>query len=233
MIQVRQLRPGCYALEDERVRQFLFTGGGEALLIDTGFPDSHVAETVRRLVSGPVRVVLTHGDMDHTGGVGDFPCCYLHPADWAMAEGARQLLPLREGDMFSCGDWRLEVIEIPGHTPGSVALFDRAHRLLLPGDSVQKDGPIFLFGAHRDVPEYIRSLRKLLAWRGRVDEILPCHHDCPIDPGYLEKNLEDAVALEEGRLPWEPNPELPCAVYRGRWTQFFGEPPERGREPRA
>ncbi len=221
MIQTKSFREHFYLLEDgDRVRQFLITGEEEALLIDTGFPDSHVADAVRPLTSAPVKVLLTHGDGDHTGGLKDFGSCYLHPGDWDMVRDPVQLSPLREGDVFSCGGYRLEVIEIPGHTPGSVAFFDREHRLLLPGDSVQV-GPTFLFGERRDLPKYIESLRKLLSWQDMVDAILPCHHTCPIDASYIAKNLADAIALEQGQLSGTPHPFMPCHVYQGEWTTFY------------
>lgn len=68
-------------LDDGRVRQFLITGEGEALLIDTGFEDSRVYEAVRKITELPVRVILTHGDVDHAGELRDFGKCCLHKAD--------------------------------------------------------------------------------------------------------------------------------------------------------
>ncbi len=225
MVNVTQLQETLYALDDGHVRQFLFLGGGEALLVDTGFPGGGVAEAVRRLTDAPVEVVLTHGDRDHTGGLADFGGAWLHEGDWPLVDAGVPLRPLREGDIFRCGGYRLEVLEIPGHTAGSVALVDWARRLLLPGDSVQKGGPIFLFGGHRDPARYVESLRKLLPLAGKVDALLPCHHACPIDSGYIEKDLADAEALLAGRLPGEPEPGRPCWRYHGRWVDFYGEIP--------
>lgn len=220
MVQPVLFREDFYLLEEERVRQFLILAREEALLIDTGFPDSHVIDAVRSLTSAPVKVLLTHGDGDHTGGLKDFGACCLHPGDWDTIHGDVRLSPLEEGDVFSCGGYQLEVIEIPGHTPGSVAFFDREHRLLLSGDSVQV-GPTFLFGERRDLPRYIDSLRRLLSWQDMVDTILPCHHTCPIDASYISKNLTDAIALEQGQLSGTPHPFMPCHVYQGKWTAFY------------
>ena len=91
-------------LDDGRVRQFLITGEGEALLIDTGFEDSRVYEAVRKITELPVRVILTHGDVDHAGGLRDFGKCCLHKADWHLIEGNIELEPLSEGDVFACGE---------------------------------------------------------------------------------------------------------------------------------
>ena len=225
MIQVREFQPGLFILNDGRVRQFLFTGGETALLVDAGFPDSGVAEAVRGLTDKPVKLVLTHGDPDHIGGAPGFGSALLHPADWPMAPAGLALEPLGEGDRLTCGAWALEVIEIPGHTPGSIALFDRAHRLLLPGDTVQTGGPIYMFGPRRDLERYIASLEKLRRWEGLADALLPSHHDCPIGPEAIARVLEDARALARGELPGVPRADPPCWWYRGRWAQFYGEPP--------
>lgn len=220
MIQATEFRERFYLLDDGRVRQFLLTEPGRALLIDTGFPDSHVLKAVRALTDAPVTVVLTHGDPDHVGGLGDFDEIYLHRGDWALAGGG-PFHPIAEGDVFSCGGYDLEAVEIPGHTAGSIVLLERKQRLLLPGDSVQRHGSIYLFGAHRNPPQYLESLRKLAALEGAVDAILPCHADVPLPGAYLRQALEDGEALMRGELPAEPHPYLPCWVCHGRYTDFF------------
>jgi glyoxylase-like metal-dependent hydrolase (beta-lactamase superfamily II) len=48
--------------------------------------------------------------------------------------------PLNDGDRIDLGRFELEVIHTPGHSPGSVALYEPSLGLLLVGDSVQGDG---------------------------------------------------------------------------------------------
>lgn len=223
MIQTKLFMDNFYILDDGRVRQFLITGEKEALLIDTGFPDSHVYDAVRSITGLPVRVIMTHADIDHAGGLKDFGGCFLHEADWNLVKDDVRLEPLREGDLFECGGYRLEAIEIPGHTYGSTAFFDCEKKLLLPGDSVQKEGPIYMFGAHRNLDLYIESQKKLCAMADGIETILPCHHEYPIGPEYIGRNLEDAEALRNGELKGEKHPVLPCCSYRGKWTEFYYE----------
>lgn len=212
-----------YILEEGRVRQFLIVGENEALLIDTGFEDSHVLESVRKITDLPVKVILTHGDMDHTGGLPDFGEGWLNKRDWHLIPEGIKLHEIREGDIFSCGGYRLEALEIPGHTFGSVAFADWEKKLLLPGDSVQKDGPIFMFGDHRSLDLYLKSQKKLCGIMDRVDTILPCHQQYPVGPEYIERNLQDAVALKKGMLCGEKHPVLPCFSFKGKWTEFYYE----------
>lgn len=217
----QRLQEDLYMLDDGRVRQFLILGRDSALLLDTGFPGSGVLEAVRTVTDAPLQVLLTHGDVDHAGGLGNFEEAWLHEQDWKMVHGATKLHPLQEGDTFCCGDWKLQVIEIPGHTYGSVAFADFEKKILFPGDSVQKGGPIYLFGRHRNLNLYIQSQRKLETMTCKFETIYPCHHDCPVTPDYIGKNLQDAEALKAGVLPNEPTPGMPCRTYHGRWTDFY------------
>lgn len=221
MIQKKLFMDDFYILEDERVRQFLFVGEKEALLIDTGFEDSHVYDAVRSITDLPVKVLMTHGDRDHAGGLKDFGACRINKGDWNLIQADIRLEPLNEGDVFQCGAYTLEVIEIPGHTYGSVAFADWEKKILLPGDSVQKKGPIYMFGQHRNLDLYIESQKKLLGIADKIETVLPCHHACPITPDYIEKNLRDAEALKNGLLTGEKHPFLPCSTCHGTWTDFY------------
>ena len=99
---------------------------------------------------------------------------------------------------------------------GSVAFLEREKRLLLPGDSVQKDGPIFMFGDHRSMDLYIRSQEKLCTLSDQIDQIIPCHHEYPISPVYIERNLQDALAVQAGNLKREKHPFLPVRGGEGK-----------------
>ena len=179
MTETTLLMENFYILDDGRVRQFLITGDDEALLIDTGFEDSHVYEAVRKITDLPVRVILTHGDVDHAGGLKDFWKCCLHKADWHLVKGDIELEPLSEGDVFVCGGYRFETIEIPGHTYGSVAFIDREKKLLLPGDSVQKAGPVFMFGSHRNLDLTSKARKRCVLWRIRWRRFYPAIMNIP------------------------------------------------------
>ena len=48
-----------FILDDGEVREFLFLSRTTALLIDTGFPGTHIIDVVRRITSLPITVLLT------------------------------------------------------------------------------------------------------------------------------------------------------------------------------
>lgn len=64
---------------------FLLEGEDKALLIDTGTGVFDLPAVLRRYTDKPLQTVLTHGHIDHAGGIGWFPKVYLHPEDFALA----------------------------------------------------------------------------------------------------------------------------------------------------
>ena len=65
------------------------------------------------------------------------------------------------------------------------------------------------------------NLEKLKNIKNDIKVILPSHHDCPIDPSYIEKDLEDILALKEGRLRHEKTPNMPCDTYHGTYVDYY------------
>jgi hydroxyacylglutathione hydrolase len=80
--------------------------------------------------------------------------------------GANVDIKLQQGEEFSLGEMNLEVIHTPGHTPGSICLYDEENQLLIAGDSVQGHGTIG-FPLICDAKAYINSMRMLSALKVR------------------------------------------------------------------
>ena len=68
---------------------------------------------------------------------------------------------LVEGDVIDVGDRAFEVLHLPGHSPGSIGLWDARHGLLFSGDAVY-DGPLLDEIAGSDVDAYVDTMRRLL-----------------------------------------------------------------------
>ena len=203
-MEIISIDKNTYRIEDGFVRSFLLVGAESALLIDTGASSSEARTLADNITTLPLTLVNTHGDGDHTAGNGAFPCFYLHPAD---AEGCgvakkypeSKCLPLEEGMVFSLGSREVEVIELPGHTAGSVALLDRSSRTLYAGDSIQTEH-IYMFGAHRRPEAFAGSLDKLWAMRDRFDVIYASHGEPALPPEHILKVAEGWKKVQTGEL---------------------------------
>lgn len=127
---------------------YLVCGQERALLVDTANGMEDLREIVRTLTDLPVIVFDTHGHPDHIFGNQYFDHAYIHPADLELANSfinrpfevnPADFPPFRTaevGDVFDLGGTVLEVVDLKGHTPGSIGLLDRGARLLYTGDGV-------------------------------------------------------------------------------------------------
>ena len=67
---------------------------------------------------------------------------------------------VKEGDTFDLGDLSAQVIEIPGHTQGSIAVYFKEKKLLVTSDGANSATWLYL-PESTDLAEYSRSLHKL------------------------------------------------------------------------
>jgi glyoxylase-like metal-dependent hydrolase (beta-lactamase superfamily II) len=67
---------------------------------------------------------------------------------------------LEAGDVVDLGDRAFEVIHTPGHSPGGIALYERASGILLSGDIVY-DGPLVDDAYHSLVDDYVATLERM------------------------------------------------------------------------
>jgi glyoxylase-like metal-dependent hydrolase (beta-lactamase superfamily II) len=74
---------------------------------------------------------------------------------------------LADGDIIDLGDRHYTVLHMPGHSPGSIALWDSADQVLFAGDTVY-DGPLITDCYHSDIDDYLASMERLLALPARV-----------------------------------------------------------------
>ncbi|MGO9839224.1 MAG: MBL fold metallo-hydrolase [Polyangiaceae bacterium] len=169
-----QVVPGVETVKDGFVSIFVLDAGpGKVALVDAGKDASGkalLAALARRgLTPASVAAIfLTHGHGDHTAGCKLFPDAqvYALEADVALVGDAAKIShPLKDGDVTSVGDLRVESFAVPGHTSGSAVYLARG--ALFFGDSAgaSKDGlmmkAVRLFS--KDSAQNVASLKALEA----------------------------------------------------------------------
>lgn len=83
--------------------------------------------------------------------------------------------PIKEGDIIKIGKGQLKVIEIPGHSPGGIALYDEEGMFVLTGDSLfrQSIGRTDLPGG--DYATLINSIQSKLSVLPEYTSVYPGH----------------------------------------------------------
>ena len=201
--EIIQINDITWRIEDGGVRMFLLAGKEKALLIDSGMNTHDARDIAETLTDLPVSLLNTHADVDHIGSNEQFDSFYMHPSDEAQYRRSGKtgtIIPVQEGDRIDLGERMLEIIHLPGHTAGSIAVLDIDARVLISGDPIQLHGRIFMFGEHRDIHEYIRSLEHLEEYTNRFDEIWPSHADIPVLPEVIKKLHDGAQDMLDGKI---------------------------------
>ena len=65
-----------------------------------------------------------------------------------------------EGDVIDVGDRRFEVLHLPGHSPGSIGLWEARSGILFSGDAIY-DGPLLDELPGSDIPTYVATMKRL------------------------------------------------------------------------
>lgn len=216
-----------WRIEDGFVRCFLLEGSKEALLIDSGASDVNARIIAEALTPLPVKLLNTHGDGDHTAGNGKFTECMMHPRDYEVCDVAKKFpdckcKPIYGGEMLNLGERMLEIIAIPGHTEGSVAVLDLTNLYLFPGDSVQ-DGFVFLQNDYRVPEKYVDSLKALENLSEAYEKVFPSHGSPCLDKESVSKVLRDWEKVLDGTCKGEKSDVygFPATVYRGDFCGFY------------
>ncbi len=197
-----KINEDTYRYEDGEVRFFLLIGSKVAMLIDTGMNVTGIKELVKEITDKPVSLINTHADPDHIGANREFKQVIISPAELVncqLAYSSSDIVGAYDGDIFDLGDRPLQIIELPGHTPGSIAILDKNSGMLFSGDPIQ-DGRIFMFGPMRNLTAYIHSLSRLKMFEDEINGVYPSHGTCPVDFSIVDELIKGAVRVEAGEI---------------------------------
>lgn len=242
--EVTDLGQGIFCLKDlSTVEMYLVVGSERAALLDTGTGVGDLAAQVQALTDKPVEVFLTHGHVDHAGGIYAFDRIHVSEADrpllktnadpamrrafadfvgqatgvhpWTAADFAParpiQVLPVAPGDMIDLGGRSLTVVDLAGHTRGSVGYVDSATATLFAGDGCNNSTFLFL-PESTGVAAYRQTLARLKReWGGRLRRMMICHDftEVPLECideviACCDSVLADADAREPFVFAFEP-----------------------------
>jgi glyoxylase-like metal-dependent hydrolase (beta-lactamase superfamily II) len=123
-------------------------------------------------------------------------------SDYAV-RACPQATKLDHGDVIDLGDKAFEVLHLPGHSPGSIGLFDRNAGQLFSGDVVY-DGELLDELAESVIDDYVSSMQTLLELQ--ADEVHAGHYRS-FDRRYLHELVQKYIDTKQAPLcPGEISP---------------------------
>lgn len=100
---------------------------------------------------------------------------------------------VEEGDIVDLGDRHFEVLHLPGHSPGSIGLWEKKTGTLFSGDCVY-DGPLLDELTNSDIGDYIASMKRLRELPVRV---VHAGHDPSFGRERLLELIDDYLARRD------------------------------------
>lgn len=182
---VGQLQTNCYLIWDQTTKK--------AIIIDPGDDADFIIRKIQDFRLKPVLIIATHGHFDHVLATTELKLAFnlaflIHQADVFLIKraqksalhftGARaepQLPPdqfIKENDQIPFGKEKLKVIKTPGHTPGSICLYQKG--ILFSGDTIFAQGVGRTDFAYSSSKELKKSLQKLFKLPAKT-KVYPGH----------------------------------------------------------
>jgi len=100
---------------------------------------------------------------------------------------------VKDGDRIDLGDRSLEVIHLPGHSPGSIGLWEAQTGILFSGDAVY-DGVLIDTMPDSDINDYITTMKRL---DNLPVSLVHAGHDASFGRKRLQEIVGDYLALRD------------------------------------
>lgn len=238
-----EIMPEVTLICDRGANIYVVEGQNSALVIDTGHGYYNLRSKVEEITHKPLTAIYTHGHIDHAFGGHYFDRVYMNredlpvydahfkfkaevrlnpPEDLKLSDeeldewlNARPEIDyISVGDIIDLGAVQLEIISLKGHTPGSIGLLDRKHRILFSGDGLNNH--IWMQLAESStLEEYLEILNGTDGYLKDFDIICNGHSPEPLPNSFVKEmklTLSDLIAGAEGEI--YTNPIASGMIYR-------------------
>ena len=207
-LTITQLKDNMWVVEtDDNTTMYLVEGTQKAMLIDVGTKTRKLDSIIRLITKKPLVAMITHAHHDHAGNIGYFAEIWLHPADTVLLNRSYKgkVNFVNDGDVFDLGGTQIEVVHMPGHTPGSIVLIDRKAGICYSGDSFGSNHVWMQLKPLTPMQTYLNSCIKMeQLMDGGIKDIYCGHYPYvkkAFDKSYIVSMRELAEGLINGTAP--------------------------------
>ena len=170
----------------------------------TGFENENLIKEIKKYVNEIDYIILTHEHFDHCGGAPALKKFFnakiaMHVDGAKIIEkgmnifssffGVKQErdnvdIKLKDGDYIDTGRYNLKIIHTPGHSPGSICLYEENKKILFSGDTIFLYGGIGrtdFYGGSRQL--LLKSIKKISKFQ--INALYPGHGEYTEENAYL------------------------------------------------
>ncbi|MBI4015134.1 MAG: MBL fold metallo-hydrolase [Candidatus Aenigmarchaeota archaeon] len=211
-------------LYKEHANLYLFISDNFYLLVDSGTGFWNLKEKIYKTFgNNTILLINTHGHYDHIGGNKQFSFSAIHENDLKSLtnptkentvsfkfsksdmltnnnESIKSLksapnMILHGGEKIAVGKFIFKILHTPGHSPGSISLYDEKNKTLVSGDMLY-NGKLYYNLPKSDKFQYIESLKSTK--KMKVQTLLAGHNEIILGEENIQKLMNKAIfELEE------------------------------------
>ena len=174
-----KIRERVWRLWDAEKNSFYLVEGDDlAAVIDTGItPGCQITPALGRLTDKPMILVLTHAHIDHFHHMDEFETVYMSHREFELGQeilhgmmagkdlALERTIDAGTGTTIELGGCTLEICAVPGHTPGSLAVYDSRDGIVFTGDAIGSGCGVWMqLPGSSDLADYEQSLQFFLRW---------------------------------------------------------------------
>ncbi len=213
-----EILPGVRMVRDsDNDKMFLVKGAKKYALIDCGLGRGPLKDYLSQFTGGlPIEPIFTHNHFDHIGQANEFIAESVEHIGEADRPGlervlkqagisddviAKHVMIAHDGDRIDLGDRSLIIYSVPGHTPGSIVIFDESTGNLFTGDSFGSNSPtipdaLWMQFSQAPVDGYLSVVKNSRAnFHGKVKYVMTGHNDHPLTGETYLDNLQTALQM--------------------------------------
>ena len=177
--EIVKIRDRVWRLWDaEKDSFYLVEGDRLAAVIDTGVtPGGRILPGLQQLTQKPLVLVLTHAHIDHFYHMDEFHTVYMSHREFELGEDIlREMMAgkdlnlaaavhIETGSKIELGGCTLEICAVPGHTPGSVAVYDSRDGIVFTGEAIGSGCGVWMqLPGSSSLTDYQQSLLTFMRW---------------------------------------------------------------------
>lgn len=174
-LPVGKMRANCYLLINDNY----------CLIIDPGDEANYILEKIQKEKLTPLAILATHGHFDHLMAAGEIQMSwdipfYISEEDLFLVKRVGRtgqhflnyspvVIPPKniiffQKSIFNIDNFKIEIIQTPGHTPGSICLYSKEDNIIFSGDTLFKDGVgryDFSYASKEDLKKSLQKIFQL------------------------------------------------------------------------
>lgn len=169
---------------------YILEGQDKTMVIDSGHIVTDLPSKVSKISPKPQILALTHAHPDHAGSIDQYDTIYVNRKELEFIPNYKgKIIEIDDQFIFYLGKIHVQVINLSGHSDGSVGFIDLEDRWLFTGDAIGSTC-VWMQTTSQPLESLMGAIRRIEECKDKFNEIFVGHYrqmDAIADFSFVEK----------------------------------------------